>query len=88
MFDDGDHGDGAASDGVFGATVPDSRPAPWSASGSTQRTATRTTCGTRGPTTRSSTTGTMVADPDLVSQLPIFFWFIDPADYADALAHR
>ena len=87
MFDDGAHGDGAAGDGVYGATIP----------GQIASTLVRYRISTSGPTGTQSYprqddtvtyAGTAVLDPALVTQLPVFYWFIDPVDYNDLLSHK
>ena len=87
MFDDGGHGDGSAGDGVYGATIP----------GQPIGTLVRYRLSVSGPSgvhawPRADDTvvytGTAVLDPALTSDLPILHWFMDPVDYAEALAHR
>ena len=86
MFDDGMHGDGAAADGVFGATIPGQSAAALvryritavGVSGSMQYPRDDDTV---------NYTGTIVHDASVVSDLPVMHWYIDPGDYADALAH-
>lgn len=87
MADDGLHGDGAAGDGVYGATIP--------ASASTAGQMVRwyfTATDTEGRATRwplftdplnsPEYLGTVVANPGVSSQLPILQWFV--ADTAAA----
>jgi len=86
MFDDGLSGDGAAGDGSYGAFIP----------GQPFDTLVRYWIEAIGPTgemahPRLDDTinyrGTAVVDPGPVSDLPIFHWYVDPADFANALAH-
>jgi hypothetical protein len=86
MEDDGLHEDGAAGDGVFGAIVP----------GQAAAALIRFRLATTGPTgsmqhPRADDTvnyvGTIVVDPALPSEVPVFHWYMDPADYQAALAH-
>jgi hypothetical protein len=87
MMDDGASGDGSVDDGVFGATIP----------GQIAGTMIRFKLVATGPSgqmryPRDDDTiyyvGTLVADPSLSSQQPIFDWRIDPARYQAALDHR
>ncbi|MGB0386056.1 MAG: lamin tail domain-containing protein [Ardenticatenaceae bacterium] len=82
MFDDGMHGDGAASDSVYGATIPPSAAEP----GEMVRyyiTATDTEAHTsRWPLFHERTNspeylGTMIADEGITSALPILYWFVE-----------
>lgn len=86
MYDDGAHGDGDADDGRFGAAIP----------GQPANTLVRyriVVVGSGGemryPRVDDTAVydGTVVADPSLSSQLPIFHWYVDPAVYAAALSH-
>ena len=82
MFDDGLHGDGAASDRVYGGTIPSSA----STNGQMVRWYFRATDTlgnvSRWPlfTTTSETEylGTMVSDPSVVSKLPVVYLFAQP----------
>jgi len=88
MLDDGLSGDGAAGDGTYGyPSIP----------GSAANTLVRyrivaTGAGGSMYDPRDDDTvvyrGFMFPDASLTSLLPIFHWFIDPADYAAAIAHR
>ena len=87
MWDDGAHGDGAAGDGVYAATLPADLASP----GQMIRyriVATDTQGATsRWPLFPSATTspeylGTMVQPTDLVTQLPVFHLFIAPNQLA------
>jgi hypothetical protein len=86
MLDDGLNGDGAAGDGTYGASIP----------GQPIDTVVRYRIEALGPTGQMAHPriddtinyhGTIVLDPALASDLPIFHWYIDPADYQDALNH-
>lgn len=86
MHDDGAHGDGAAGDGVYGATIPGQ------AAGALVRfrvLASGPTGSMSAPRTDDSIVyvGTVVADPAMSSNLPIFQWFMHPDDYQAALDH-
>ncbi len=87
MFDDGAHGDGPAADGTYGATIP----------GQAVDALIRFRISVSGPSgtmtyPRDDDTvtyvGTAVPDPGVTTGLPNLRWFIDPVDYADALAHK
>ncbi|RLE20147.1 MAG: hypothetical protein DRJ50_11195, partial [Actinobacteria bacterium] len=87
MLDDGASQDGAAGDGIYGASIP----------GEPQGTLIRYRINASGATgsmdfPRDDDTvtydGTAVQDPALTSNLPVFWWFMDPDDYAQSLAHR
>ena len=84
MFDDGLHGDGAAGDGIFGATIP----AP--AAGAGQMVRWFIQAGDNAgrvsrwplfadPSADSQYEGTMIDDPAAVSQLQIWHFFLDPS---------
>ena len=87
MLDDGLSGDGAAGDGIYGASIP----------GQPVDTLVRYRIEALGPTGQMAYPrvddtvnydGTVVVDPALTSDLPIFHWYIDPADFQAALAHK
>jgi len=87
MLDDGLNGDGAAGDGVYGASIPGQ------AAGRLIRlriNATRATGAMSYPRDDDTINyvGTVVADLDVDSALPLFNWFINPRDFQDALDHR
>ena len=87
MADDGLSGDGAADDGVYGATVP-----PQS-DGKLVRYRIDITAGGDGafPALDDSINyvGYVVSDPGVSTNLPVFQWFIEPALYAEMIAdHR
>jgi spore coat protein CotH len=87
MLDDGASNDGGAGDLVYGATIP-GQPADTLIR---YRIAVSGATGTmRYPRIDDTVTydGTVVVDPTLSSALPIFHWYMDPADYANALAHK
>ncbi|HEX2973984.1 MAG TPA: lamin tail domain-containing protein, partial [Tepidisphaeraceae bacterium] len=82
MLDDGQHGDGAAGDGVYGAIIPASA----SSAGEMVRYYVVATDSedqmSRAPLFASPTGspeyfGTVIADPSVTSQLPIFQWFVE-----------
>jgi hypothetical protein len=89
MLDDGLHGDGAANDGVYGATIP----ASVSSSGQMVRYA-LTAVDSTGDSSRwppypdpknsPQYFGTMVADPNVSSPLPVLYWFIQSRTAADS----
>ncbi|MBI5385139.1 MAG: immunoglobulin domain-containing protein [Verrucomicrobia bacterium] len=80
MYDDGLHGDGTAGDGVYGARIP----AGVATAGQMVRwflrstdTASNTMRWPANPTTRSPQYfGTVIADPALVTKLPVLHWFV------------
>lgn len=87
MLDDGASGDGGSGDGVYGATIP-GQPA-----GTLVRyriEASGTVGDMRFPRIDDTVTytGTAVIEPSLSSNLPILQWFMDPVDYAAAIAHK
>ena len=87
MLDDGLSGDGAAGDDVYGAQIPGQL------AGTLVRyriAATGTVSNMDFPRADDTVlyTGTAVIDPGLTSTLPILQWFMDPADFAAALAHK
>jgi len=88
MFDDGQHGDGLAGDGVYGATIPGGI----AAAGQMLRY--RITAGDApgnafrapvfiDPTNRQQYFGTVIADPSIDSQLPVFHLFLEDPDAAN-----
>jgi len=86
MLDDGLSGDGAAGDGTYGAFIP----------GQPVDTLVRYWIEAIGPTGQMTRPrvddtidylGTVVVDPALASDLPIFHWYIAPADLQAALDH-
>jgi len=87
MLDDGASQDGAAGDGIYGASVP-GQPAGTliryriAASGATGLTA------FPGADDTVTYDGTVVDDPALSSNLPVFWWFMDPVNYQASLDHR
>jgi hypothetical protein len=88
MHDDGSHGDGAAGDGLYGGEIP----AGIAAAGEMIRY--RITGGEEGtlafsrspvfqdPLDTEEYFGTIVADPSIVSTLPVMHWFIEDTDAA------
>lgn len=85
MFDDGSHGDGAAGDGVYGASISQSLSGP----GDMVRYYV-TAMDVNGNDSRfpyfqspdsSEYAGTVVADPSVSSQLPIYEWFVQNTNW-------
>lgn len=82
LYDDGAHGDGDAGDGVYGATIPSTA---YSAGQMVRYYVSATdNAGHTGryplfanPTQSPEYQGTMVADPSVTSQLPVFYWFLE-----------
>ena len=87
MRDDGASNDGAPTDGIYGAAIPGQAAGTLVRYRIVATGATGSMTFPRGDdTTRYD--GTAVADPALSSQLPIFQWYMDPADYQAAIDHR
>ena len=83
MFDDGLHGDGAAGDGVYGAIIPAQ---PGSTYIRYKVTATSTVGGTnpQDPVAFDASLkwhGTVVRDPSIVTNAPVYYWLINPASF-------
>jgi hypothetical protein len=88
MLDDGQHGDGAAGDGVYGATIPASASTPgqmvrWyvtagDAAGNGSRFPLYAS-----PTDSEQYVGTMVVDASVNSALPVYYWFIQNSTAAN-----
>jgi hypothetical protein len=82
MFDDGQHGDGAAGDGVYGATIPK---VSYAAGQMVRWFITATDTSARRsrwplflePLNSPEYLGTMIADPSVVSGLPVWHWFAE-----------
>jgi hypothetical protein len=80
MADDGAHGDGAAGDGVFGATIPKSS---YTAGQMVRWFLTATDTAGRAsrwplfldPVNSPEYLGTMIADPTVMSAIPVWYWF-------------
>ena len=94
MYDDGAHGDGAAGDYVYGATIGASASVAgqmvrWyvtaaDAMGRTGRWPLFEDQGGPAGTGSPEYLGTMIADPAVASALPVFYWFVqDPAAAAN-----
>lgn len=86
MLDDGASSDGAAGDGIYGATIP---PQPVG-------TMIRYRIDAEGPAgamgyPRDDDTvtyqGTYLADPAIASNLPVLHWIMEPAAYSAAIQH-
>lgn len=88
MYDDGLHGDGAASDGVFGATIPAGAASPgqmvryYLQAGDTQGHNSRWPL-YEDPTDSAQYLGTMIADLAVSSDLPVLYWFVDDPSAAE-----
>ncbi len=89
MLDDGQHGDGVAGDGVYGATIP----ANLSTNGEMIRWfITAKDIENRvsrwpiypDPNDSPRYLGTVVADPSILTPLPVFHWFIQSPTAADS----
>lgn len=84
MFDDGAHGDGSGGDGVYGASIPADASLPGQMVRYFILAKDLANTISRLPTFLSPTKtpeyfGTMIADPGVVSALPVFYWFVaDP----------
>lgn len=87
MFDDGSHGDGDAGDGVYGASIPHTLSEP----GEMVRYYV-TAMDVLGQSSRfpffaspdaTEYAGTVIADPTVSSQLPIYHWFVDDPTWFD-----
>ncbi len=84
MFDDGIHGDGAAGDGVYGATIPSSTHQPGEMVRYYVLATDHDNRSSRWPLFNDPTNspeylGTTIADPSVVSALPVLYWFVqDP----------
>ncbi len=83
MWDDGAHGDGAAGDGLYAATLPANLASPGQmiryriVATDTQGTTSRWPLFT-SPTASPEYLGTMVQPTNLVTQLPVFHLFVAP----------
>ncbi len=86
MLDDGLNGDGAAGDGVYGATIPSQ---PISTLIRYRIEASGTTGNMNYPRTDDTQTytGGYIEDPSVTSSIPILHWLMDPIDY-QALVDR
>jgi len=97
MFDDGTYGDGEAGDGVYGAFIPSQATLPGEmvryyitaedAEGNLSRLPllpepanSQTEAANRS---KPEYFGTMIADPSVVSSLPVLYWFPEDEDDAD-----
>jgi len=88
MFDDGQHGDGAAGDGVFGAVIPASASNPgqmvrYYVYATDVRTNSTRLPPFTDPVYSSQYLGTVVFDPSLTNPLPVLHWFIQNPAQAD-----
>ena len=88
MADDGVSGDGAAGDGVYGATIPPQ----------TGGELVRYRIGVLDPIGIALSApqigdgfnylGYTIADPSVVTDMPLFEWFMDPADWDDLITNH
>jgi hypothetical protein len=88
MLDDGVHNDGAAGDGVYGATVPGSASTPgqmvrWYISAADTKARISRWPPYASPLNSPQYLGTVVADPAVTSQLPILQWFVQDTAAAE-----
>jgi hypothetical protein len=87
MYDDGAHGDGPASDGVFGASVPGQ------SAGDLVRYRVEAANG-NGDVSKPGNDetihyyGYVVTNPAVTTQLPVVQWFIPDADYDDLVTNH
>ncbi|MCX6902710.1 MAG: CotH kinase family protein, partial [Verrucomicrobia bacterium] len=91
MFDDGLHGDGLAGDGLFGAVIPASASAPgqmvrWYITARDTNNVSMREPPFFDPQGSPEYYGTVVADPSVVTLLPVFHWFIQSLSGADTEA--
>lgn len=89
MFDDGQHGDGAANDGVYGATIPATAYKAGNMVRYYVRATDRGTNVTRDPVFVKGKPmpeywGTIVQNPGLTNPLPVFYWFSQTTSAGDA----
>ena len=82
MYDDGQHGDGRARDGVYGGLIPADAHQP----GEMVRYYVTAIDADehlsrwplfQDPSNSSEYLGTMISDPDVVTELPVLYWFIE-----------
>ncbi len=82
MLDDGNHGDGAANDGVYGATIPQSAYQTgemvryYLTAEDPEGRVSRWPL-FQNPTNSAEYLGTMVSDTVMTSSLPILYWFVE-----------
>jgi hypothetical protein len=87
MFDDGFHGDGDAGDGVYAASIPHTLSDPgemvryYVTAIDVHAQSSRFPFFARPAATEYA--GTVIADPTVSSQLPIYHWFVDDPDWFD-----
>jgi hypothetical protein len=84
MFDDGAHGDGGAGDFIYGATIPASAASPGQMIRYYIRATDTASDVTRYPLYEVANDseqyrGTVVQDPSIDSNLPVFHWFVENA---------
>lgn len=87
MYDDGAHNDGAASDNVYGATIPGQ---PINTLVRFRVEATNPSGVGSSPDTNDSMdyAGYTVHDPSITTPLPIIMWYMDTSTYADMIANH
>lgn len=88
MLDDGAHGDGAPGDGTYGATIPASRARAgemirYFITASDEAGAPSRLPLYLDPLESAQSFGTMVADPEVQSLLPVVHWFVQNPGAAD-----
>jgi hypothetical protein len=89
MYDDGEHGDGAAQDGTYGATIPGRAYRPGEMVRYYVTATDRADRVSRwplfaDPANSPEYLGTMIADPDVVSELPVLYWFVADPEAAES----
>jgi hypothetical protein len=89
MFDDGQHGDGAAADGIYGATIPHTvssrgQMVRWFLSAIDSAGLTSRWPPYRDIRNSPQYLGTAVADPSLTNPLPVLHWFVQSPSSADS----
>ena len=89
MFDDGAHGDGAAGDGVWGGAIPAGIAQPgqmirWYLQSTDTLGITMRSPAFADPFNSPQYFGTVVADPAIVTKMPVFHWFVENPSGANA----
>ncbi|HWI58934.1 MAG TPA: lamin tail domain-containing protein [Bacillota bacterium] len=92
MYDDGQHGDGAAGDGIYGAVIPNQIGGTWTYAAGQMVRWYLTAADTLGRTSRwplftdplasAEYNGTVVQPGYVASQLPVFHLFVNPANFS------
>jgi len=88
MFDDGQHGDGLAADGVYGAIIPASASTPgqmvrWYFIATDVNGVSMRWPLYDNPSDSPQYFGTVISDPNVSSALPVLHWFIENPSGAD-----